>query len=144
MWNKYRWYSKKQKHKKLPHTKPLLDRIRNGDFDISPILDEVETVTVEYEQLYQKIVDENKDLTTREQHQLARERTQLRNVARLRLMEEGMKDEISRLVVLKRELQNEFGIDYWDEVTSVETGLRTVEQIYWKYKELSDDRNREG
>jgi hypothetical protein len=61
----------------------------------------------------------------------------MRNVAYLKLMEEVMVDEDRILKKLRDGLFDEFGSDYWENATSIEMGLKTIEDIYWKYKELS-------
>ncbi len=135
-YNKYRWYTKKKSTKKLPSTSPLLDRIRNGDFNISPLLKEGEDTEVEYKEKYQSIWDEYPNTHYIERKQIAREGSRLRNVASLRLKEEGMKDEIDRLHKLRKELKKHFNDDFWEIATSTEMGLKTVEDIYFKYEQL--------
>jgi hypothetical protein len=61
----------------------------------------------------------------------------MRNVAYLKLIEEAMFDEDRILKKLRDGLFDEFGSDYWDVATSIENGLKTIEDVYWKYKELS-------
>lgn len=134
-YNRFQWYSKKTKPKRLPESRPLLLRIRNNDFDISHYLKQVPTVEKEYEDKYNESWDKNEQADSFERHQLAHQNARMRNVARLKLKEEGMFDELNILKKLRDSLNDEFGEDHWDEATSVELGLETVEDIYWYYKE---------
>jgi hypothetical protein len=60
----------------------------------------------------------------------------MRNVARLKLEEEGMRDEFRILNELRESLNVEFGADLWDDATSVEVGNETIEDIYnWRSRQ---------
>ena len=54
-YNKFRWWITGRIKKPLPPTKPLLDRIRNGDFEYSPYFEQAES--------YRKLSDELFDTT---------------------------------------------------------------------------------
>ncbi len=136
-YNKYRWFTDKPKPKTLPESFPLLLRIRNNDFDVSHYLKQVPTVEREYDEKYQESWESNPQADNFERHHLAHQNARMRNVARLKLEEEGMFDEVKILEKLRDGLKDEFGEDYWDDVTSPELGLETIEDIYWKYKEKS-------
>lgn len=133
--NPFKWYSKGKFHKPLPQSSPLLLKIRNGDFNPSSYLGEAELVKRDYNRIYKR---EYNSQTTGEEsvrkfhaHQKAR----MRNVAYLKLIEEGMWDEERILNRLRNELTSEFGGDYWDVV--MDGDVKTIEDAYWKYKELS-------
>ena len=136
-YNKYKWFSKKTKPKTLPESRPLLLRIRNGDFGISHYLKQVPTVEREYDEKYNESWDSNPQADYPERHMLAHEHARMRNVAKLKLEEVGMVDEIKILKKLRDALEKEFGDDYWEDATSVENELRTIEDVYWFYKEKS-------
>lgn len=134
-YNPYRWYSKGKKHKTLPESRPLLLRIRNGDFGLSHYLKQIPRVKREYEDKYQEAWDSYPGGDQFERHQHSHRTARMRNVARLKLEEEGMFDEIQIFQKLRDSLKDEFGEDCWDEATSPEIGLETIEDIYWYYKE---------
>lgn len=136
-YNPYKWFSKGKKRTPLKSSAPLLLKIRNGDFNLSEYLGEAESERRNYQRLYDKEYNSQSgdDINTRKFH--AHQKAKLRNVAYLKLLEAGMVDEEKILRKLRDELTVEFGVDLWDKVTSVEMGLKTIEDIYWKYKELS-------
>lgn len=134
-YNRYKWYSKFRKKKTLKESEPLLLRIRNGDFQYSRYLREVKVVEREYQEKYEESWDSNPQADYHERHHLAHQNARMRNVARLKLEEEGMKDELKILNKLRDGLEDEFGEDHWDEATSPELGLETIEDVYWFYKE---------
>lgn len=136
-YNPYKWFSKGKSHKPLKPSAPLLLKIRNGDFNPSSYFAEATVARKEYQAIYDKEYDSHStdEISVKKFH--AHQSARMRNVAYLKLNEAAMFDEEKILRKLKDELVSEFGIDLWDTVTSVEVGLETVEDIYWKYKELS-------
>lgn len=136
-YNPYRWHISGKKKEGLKASAPLLLKIRNGDFNLSYYFGEAEKMRKAYQKQYDT---EYKNQTTdetnvKELH--AHHKARMKNVAYLKLMEDAAVDEERILRKLRKELEREFGADYWDEATSVEAGLRTIEDVYWKYKELS-------
>ena len=133
--NPFKWYSKGKLHKPLSQSSPLLLKIRNGDFNPSSYLGEANVVRREYNRIYQREYDSHTtdEESVRKFH--AHQKARMRNVAYLKLIEEGMWDEERILTRLRNELTSEFGNDYWDEV--VDSEVETIEDVYWKYKELS-------
>lgn len=132
-YNKYRWFSTKPKPKTLPNSHTLLLRIRNGDYSISHYFAEVNTVEEEYESGYKDTWSKYPNSDNFERHHLSHESVRMKNVRKLKLEEVGMLDEIEILNKLRKELKKEFGKDLWETATSVETNLKTIEDIYWFY-----------
>lgn len=136
-YNPYKWYSKGKLHTKLKKSAPLLLKIRNGDFDISSYFREAINEKLNYKKIFNKEFDSINGDSINSKKFLAHQKARMRNIAYLKLMEDGMKDEERILFNFRDELKQEFGIDLWEIVTSVELGLNSLEDIYWKYKELS-------
>jgi hypothetical protein len=135
-YNPFRWYtSGKYRKKPLKSNAPLLLRIQNGDFDYSPFLKE----SVDEEKNYQKKFDDYmktskvSDINERmvEAHQHAR----MRRIASQKLMEKGLEEEMVRLSQLRKELQEEFGVDLWDKALEKQKGKGTAEDLYFWYKD---------
>lgn len=133
--NKYRWFSKGKTHKPLPKSAHLLDRIRNGDFDLSSYYKEAKQAQKDYQKIYKREYDSHATSDTNVKRVHAHAAARMRNVARLKLEEEGMVDEIRILKELRDSLKAEFDADLWDEATSPEIGNGTIEDIYVWYKE---------
>ncbi len=133
--NKYKWYSKGKTHHPLPKSAHLLSRIRNGDFELSSYYKEAEVAKKDYQKIYKREYDshDTADAGTKRVH--AHSAARMRNVARLKLEEEGMRDEYRILNELREALASEFGVDLWDDATSVDVGNETVEDVYKWYKQ---------
>jgi len=134
-YNPYKWYSKGRRKKRLPQSRPLLLRIRNGDFNLSHYIKEIGRVEKEYEETYQEAWDEYPTTDTHARHQHAHQTARMRNVARLKLEEEVMEDEPKILQRLRDGLEDEFGEDLWDEAHQEQRGDGSVEDLYYWYKE---------
>lgn len=134
-YNPYKWYSNGRRKKKLPKSRPLLLRIRNGDFELSHYLKQIDRVEREYEEKYQEAWDSYTGGDQFERHQHAHQQARMRNVARLKLLEEGMTDEPKILNELRDGLTDEFGKDLWDEAHQEQRGDGSIEDLYWWYKE---------
>lgn len=136
-YNPYKWYSKGKSHKPLPPSTPLLLKIRNGDFNLSSYFSEAEREVKDYKAIYDKEYNSQttEEVNVKKFH--AHQKARMRNVAYLKLMVDGMIDEVKILKRLRDELLSEFGNDFWNETTSIEVGLMSIEDVYWKYKELS-------
>jgi len=51
------------------------------------------------------------------------------------LKEKAHEEETTRLIQLKKELENEFGQDLWEEAMGAKLGGKgTTEDLYWWYK----------
>lgn len=133
--NRFRWWTYSKKPKKLKKSAPLIDKIRNGDFDLSIYLQDVPLAEQDYKEKYEKAAAEYDTTDEFARHNHAHAQARKRNEARLKLLENGTEDELKVLTTLRNELEKEFGEDLWDDATSVETGLETVEQIYDYYNE---------
>jgi hypothetical protein len=135
--NPFKWYSKGKIHKPLKPSAPLLLKIRNGDFNPSSYFREAEVAKCDYMKIYNTEYESHSTNEESVKRFHAHQKARMRNVAYLKLMEEVMVDEDRILKKLRDGLFDEFGSDYWKNATSIEMGLKTIEDIYWKYKELS-------
>jgi hypothetical protein len=134
-YNRFRWYTRgAYRRKPLKSKSPLLLRIQNGDFEYSPYLLE----SIDEEQNYQdkynhfmstSMIDDINDRKV-EAHQYAK----MRRIASQKLMEKGLEEEETRLMELKRLLNEEFGKDLWNKCLEKQRGKGTTEDMYWWYK----------
>lgn len=135
-YNRFLWYTNVRKNT-LPTSSPLLLRIRNGDFELSPYLIEAD----EQRDLAKKIYDEEMNnpriSNYLDRQDEARHKTRMKQVKALKLSEEGNKDEIRRLNLLRKALHKEFGADLWDRAVDVMND-GSVEDLYFWYKSELD------
>lgn len=133
-YNPYKWYSNGRPKKRLKESEPLLLRILNGDFNLSHYLNEIPRVEREYDEKYQEEWDKHPGLNDFTRHNYSHRNARMRNVARLKLLEEGMWDEIRILENLRQALEKEFGVDLWDEAHEEQRGDGSVKDLYFWYK----------
>jgi len=133
-YNKFRWYTNGRRKKPLKKSEPLLLRIRNGDFEYSPYFDEAEKMKEEGLQMVEFLMKNLKISNQSERYQEAIERTKMKRVKRLKLMEVGEEEENKRLRELRIELTKEFGKDLWEKSLERQRGKGTTEDLYWWYK----------
>jgi hypothetical protein len=135
-YNPFRWYtSGKYRKKPLPQSSPLLLKIKNGDFEYSPFFREADDNEKLYQQMYDGYMQTSgiSDISDRkvEAHQYAR----MKRIKSQKLKEKAHEEETTRLIQLKKELENEFGQDLWEEAMGAKLGGKgTTEDLYWWYK----------
>jgi hypothetical protein len=132
-YNKFRWFTKQRK-RKLPKSRPLLERIQNGDYDYSIYFDEVKQVQREADKIYNDVMKNALIIDENQKRNEALDSSRMKRVRALKLMEEADKDEKRILQELKEELTKEFGVDLWDKAMKRQRGKGTVEDIYMWYK----------
>tara|TARA_B110000503_G_scaffold141211_1_gene234025 strand:- start:1445 stop:1909 length:465 start_codon:yes stop_codon:yes gene_type:complete len=133
-YNKFRWYTSKVRKNPLPKSAPLLRRIQNGDFEISPYFDEAKynrELAAEAYELTKKNAMIS-DPTQLEMEALYAGR--MKRVKALKLDEVGNTDENKRLRELQRALAEEFEKDLWEKAMERRRGKGTTEDLYWWYK----------
>ena len=138
----FRWYtSGKYRRKPLKQSTPLLLRIQNGDFDLSPFTLEADDNRKEYQRMYDEFMSTSgiSDINDRkvEAHQYAK----MKNVKALKLDEKADEEEFVRLHQLRKELTAEFGQDLWDKAHQKQRGKGTTEDLYWWYKKQTNVAN---
>jgi len=133
MYNKYRWFTKQRK-RKLPKSRPLLERIQNGDFEYSVYFDEVHQVRKEAQKVYDSVMENALIDDENQRRNEALDSSRMKRVRALKLMEEADKDENRILRDLREELFMEFGKDLWDKAHEKQRGKGTTEDLYWWYK----------
>ena len=123
-YNPFRWYtSGKYRKKPLKSNAPLLLKIQNGDFELSPFYKEAEDNHKLYDKMYNEYV---KNSHSKDEHHIRHEAHQLE--------EKGLEEENSRLLELKKRLKEEFGKCLWDKSLEKQRGKGTTEDLYWWYK----------
>lgn len=132
-YNPYRWFTS-QRQKRLPKSRPLLERIQNGDFEYSIYFEEAKWNRQEAEKIFDDVMKNAliSDLKQREHE--ANLSAKMKRVKAMKLEEEGVKDELRMLRDLREELTNEFGVDLWDSAMENLQGKGTTEDLYFWYK----------
>ena len=135
-YNKYRWWTRGRKTKPLPESAPLLLKILNGDYEYSYIFDDVKHHKIEAEIAYNKAYANYLGNSESGRVEAAMEAGRMKRVKAVKAEIEAGLDELRILDKLKRDLEKEFGYDYWNEIFGTDFDGSTVE-LYYKYKELS-------
>ena len=133
-YNKFRWYTNGRRKKPLSKSEPLLLRIQNGDFEYSPYFDEAKAVEKEGDKMVEFLMKTLKIQCEFDRKHEALEKTKMKRVKRLKLMEVGNEEENKRLRELKLALEKEFDKCLWDKSLEKQRGKGTTEDLYWWYK----------
>jgi len=133
-YNKFRWYTNGRRKKPLKKSEPLLLRIRNGDFEYSPYFEEVKVARAEGKKIYDDYMKTTLISDINERNAEALNRSKMKRVKALKLMEVGAEEEQKRLRELRLELEKEFEKDLWDKSLEKQRGKGTTEDLYWWYK----------
>jgi hypothetical protein len=135
-YNKYRWWSRGRKVKPLPESAPLLLKILNGDYEYSYIFEDAKHHKIEAEEAYEKVYQNYIGNTEGGRIEAALEAGRMKRVKAVKAEIEAGLNELRILDKLKRDLEKEFGYDYWHEIFGTDFDGSTLE-LYFKYKELS-------
>ena len=133
-YNPYRWYTKGRRVKPLKKSEPLLLRIQNGDYEYSPYFSEAKEVEKEGDKMVEFLMKTLKIECEFDRRHEAMEKTKMKRVKRLKLMEVGDEEENKRLRELRLELEKEFDKDLWDKSLEKQRGKGTTEDLYFWYK----------
>ena len=137
-YNKYRWWTKGKRHKRLPSKAPLLLKIRNGDFDYSEMFLEAAEMKENSKEIYELTYKNYIGNDERNRVAAALDSSRMKRVKALKLMEEADKDENRILNELRTALREEFDLDrdndLWDKAMERQRGKGTIEDLYWWYK----------
>ena len=133
-YNPYRWYTKGRRVKPLKKSEPLLLRIQNGDYEYSPYFSEAKEVEKEGDKMVEFLMKTLKIECEFDRRHEAMEKTKMKRVKRLKLMEVGDEEEKKRLRELRLELEKEFDKDLWDKSLEKQRGKGTTEDLYFWYK----------
>jgi len=118
-YNRFQWWTDGRYRKKpLPSTSPLIDRVKNGDFDYSPLWQEAKDLKREYYRMKNKFLKDKKYLikSPLDRENEAHQHAKMKWLKHLKLREAALNDEDRRLMKLREALKKEYGKDYWDEV----------------------------
>ena len=134
-YNPFRWYtSGKYRKKPLKSSAPLLLKIRNGDFEISPFTFEAKDAREDYKRMYNVYVSSSHIKNEMDLKYEAHQYAKMKNVKALKLDEKADEEENMRLHQLRLELTEEFGKDLWNKAHERQRGKGTTEDLYWWYK----------
>jgi len=133
-YNKFRWYTNGKRKKPLKKSEPLLLRIQNGDYEHSPYFSEAKEVEKEGDKMVEELMKTILIANEGERRHEVMERTKMKRVKRLKLMEVGNEEEQKRLFELRLELEKEFDKDLWDKSLERQRGKGTTEDLYFWYK----------
>tara|TARA_B100000424_G_C22847214_1_gene451896 strand:+ start:8 stop:502 length:495 start_codon:yes stop_codon:yes gene_type:complete len=134
-YNPFRWYtSGKYRKRPLKSNAPLLLRIQNGDFELSPFYREAEDNHKLYNKMYNEYIQnshsQDEQSIKHEAHQYAK----MKRIKAQKLEEKALEEEHTRLNQLRKELTAEFGKDLWEKSLEKQRGKGTTEDLYWWYK----------
>jgi len=132
-YNKYRWWSSKRLKKKLPESKPLLDRIQNGDFEYSPYFYEADYNRELAVEAFNNTFKNSMSNSEISRYRDAMDASRIKRVKALKLDLEAEIDERKRLHKLRTALADEFGKDLWEKCLERQRGKGTTEDMYWWY-----------
>ena len=135
-YNKFQWWMSGQSRKKpLGKNAPLLEKIKNGDFDYSPLFDASKKCRQDselaYELAYRNYIGNDKLNRIRAAEDSAR----MTRVRALKLLDSADKDEHTRLIDLRVALKNQFKVDLWDKMME-EKPMSLVELYKWYEKQV--------
>jgi hypothetical protein len=135
-YNKFRWWTRGRKVKPLPEKSPLLLKILNGDYEYSYMFGEANSYRTEakiaYEKAYQNYIGNTESGRIAAAMNVGR----MKRVKAVKAEIEAGLDELRILDKLKRDLQTEFGYDYWDDIFGTDFDGNTLD-LYYRYKQLS-------
>ena len=138
-YNPFRWYtSGKYRKKPLKSNAPLLLKIQNGDFEMSPFYREAKDNHKLYDKMYNEYV---KNSHSKDEHAIKHEAHQYAKMKRIKahkLEEKGLEEEHMRLNELKKRLKEEFGKCLWEKSLERQRGKGTTEDLYWWYKKQTN------
>lgn len=136
-YNKFKWWSRGRKVKPLPEKSPLLLKILNGDYEYSHYFEDAKfhkkEANAAYEQAYKNYIGNTESGRVEAAMSVGR----MKRVKAVKAEIEAGIDELRILDKLKRDLEKEFGKDYWYEILGTDFDGTTLE-LYYKYKELSN------
>lgn len=138
-YNPFRWYtSGKYRKRPLKSNAPLLLKIQNGDFEISPFYKEAEDNHKLYDKMYNEYVQ---NTHSKDEHSIKHEAHQYAKMKRIKahkLEEKALEEEHMRLNELKKRLKEEFGKCLWEKSLEKQRGKGTTEDLYWWYKKQTN------
>lgn len=135
-YNPYKWWSRGRKVKPLPENAPLLLKILNGDYEYSYMFEDVEFHKKEADVAYEKAYQNYIGSTEVGRIESALNAGRMKRVKAIKAEIEAGLDELRILDKLKRDLEKEFGYDYWGEIFGMDFDGNTMD-LYYKYKQLS-------
>ena len=138
-YNPFRWYtSGKYRKRPLKSNAPLLLKIQNGDFEISPFYKEADDNHKLYNKMYNEYIQNSH---SKDEHAIkneAHQHAKLKSIKAHKLEEKALEEEHMRLNELKRRLKEEFGKCLWEKSLERQRGKGTTEDLYWWYKKQTN------
>jgi hypothetical protein len=135
-YNKFQWWMNGQKtNKVLGKNSSLLSKIKNGDFDYSPLFDASkkcrEDADLAYELAYKNYIGNDES----NRKKAAEDTARMTRVRALKLNETANEQENKRLIELRKALKAEFGVDLWEKMME-EKPMSLVELYNWYGKQV--------
>jgi hypothetical protein len=121
----------------LPEKTPLLLKILNGDYEYSYMFEEAKSHREEAKLAYEKAYKNYIGNTESGRIEAAMNVGRMKRVKAVKAEIEAGIDELRILDKLKRELEKEFGYDYWDEIMFGTVFDGNTLELYYRYKQLS-------
>tara|TARA_B100001057_G_scaffold446526_1_gene485134 strand:+ start:2898 stop:3392 length:495 start_codon:yes stop_codon:yes gene_type:complete len=134
-YNPFRWYtSGKYRKRPLKSNAPLLLRIQNSDFELSPFYREAEDNHKLYNEMYNEYIQNSHSKDEQSIKHEAHQHAKMKRIKAHKLEEKALEEEHTRLNQLRKELTAEFGKDLWEKSLENQRGKGTTEDLYWWYK----------
>lgn len=112
----------------------LLEKIRQGKFELSHHIKNADYYTKLAQTLYQQTLDSDL-ISDYEQRVMEAELTsRSERLKSQRSLEKGIEMEAKILQSLRESLEKEFGVDLWDKAMEMKRGKGTTEDLYFWYK----------
>jgi len=134
-YNPFRWYtSGKYRKRPLKSNAPLLLKIQNGDFELSPFYQEAKDNDKLYEKMFNEYIEKSHSQNDHMLQHEAHQHSKMKKIKAEKLKEKALEEELTRLSRLRLELKEEFGKDLWEKSLDRQRGKGTTEDLYWWYK----------
>lgn len=133
------WHSRGYKNPPLSESSQLISKIENGDFDRSYFYRLIEKEKSRFKKLESELKENFKGSDAAWQEHIGFYRR--RSHAKCQELEErAAADETYKLALLRQRLIEEFGADWWDELTAkCEGGPKELYELY-KQKSLTNEK----
>ena len=133
------WWRRFPTHKVLHHYKPLIERIKNGDFDYPPYFEQAkwEDYWAEEEINSKRYLFKDSQNFLEEANSIRRKYTKRKNL----LIKDGYEADEKRLKEIVKQFTITFGGSKEDVVAVMEKFDGTLEEMYYYYAELKGIKN---
>ena len=133
------WWRRFPTHKPLHHSKPLIDRIKNGDLDYPPYFEQAkwEDYWAEQEVESKRHLFQDQQNFIKEANDIRRRYIKRKNL----LIKDGYEAEEKRLKEIAKQFSNTFDSEKSEVYQFMESFDGTIEEMYYAYAEYKGIKN---